>query len=157
MPGRDQVGGNAMRSPSLLQRLAAAAALSAVVLAPLPAVTQNLDAMTVAQIMRELVAPTTTALWGAYDVQTEAQWQELESAASRLIQAGELLRAGGSAATDRVIAANEDWQEYSNQMVAASRSALEAIRNRNEDALSTIGNDDLYPPCESCHGKYMPK
>ncbi|MEX2130799.1 MAG: hypothetical protein WD772_04885, partial [Pseudohongiellaceae bacterium] len=137
-----------MRNSGLRYRFAGAVALGGVMLIAGPAITQDLNSLTVSQLMQELIVPTTTALWGAYDVQTDAQWQELESAANRLIQAGELLRSGGAAATDRAIAANEDWQEFSNQMLAASRGALEAIRSRNEEALSSVGNDELYPPCE---------
>ncbi|MEX2130959.1 MAG: hypothetical protein WD772_05685 [Pseudohongiellaceae bacterium] len=146
-----------MPNPVLLKRFAAAAALGGAMLFAVPAITQDLNSLTVSQLMQEVIVPTTTALWGAYEVQTDAQWQELESAARRLIQAGELLRTGGSAATDRTIATNADWQEFSNQMLAASRSALEAIRGRNEEALFKAGNDELYPPCESCHAVYMPQ
>ena len=107
------------------------------------------EGLTVGQIMNAIVAPMTNTIWGAYDIQTDAQWQELENAALAVIAAGTLLTTTGEDA------ANEDWQGYNQQLIAASRAALTAIANKDEEALFNAGNDQLYPPCESCHQRYM--
>ena len=105
--------------------------------------------LSVLQIMRAIVAPMTNTIWGAYDIQTDAQWQELENAALTVIAAATLLNdTGGNAA-------NADWQEYNQQMMTAARAAITAIANKDEEALFNAGNDQLYPPCESCHQRYM--
>ncbi|MCP5346616.1 MAG: hypothetical protein R3F41_16565 [Gammaproteobacteria bacterium] len=111
--------------------------------------TRAQDGLTVSQIMNAIIAPMTNTLWGAYDIQTDDQWQELENAAVTVIAAGTLLQEAGDNA------ANADWQEYDRQMISAARAALTAIGNRDEEALFNAGNDQLYPPCESCHQRYM--
>ena len=110
---------------------------------------QESNELTVEQIMNAIIAPMTSTIWGAYEVQTDAQWQELQNAAYTVIAAGNLLNNAGSDAM------NEDWQEYNEQMITAARAALVAISNKDEEALFNAGNDQLYPPCESCHQKYM--
>ncbi len=105
--------------------------------------------LSVGQIMSAIIAPMTSTLWGAYDIQTDAQWQELENAALTVVAAGTLLEQTGEHAV------NQDWQEFSRQLTDAARVALEAIANRDEEALFNAGNDQLYPPCESCHQRYM--
>ena len=107
------------------------------------------EGLTVLQIMKAIVAPMTNTIWGAYDIQTDAQWQELENAALTVIAAGTLLSETGANT------ANADWQEYNQQMIAAARAAITAIANQDEEALFNAGNDQLYPPCESCHQRYM--
>jgi hypothetical protein len=107
--------------------------------------------LTVEQIMKAIIAPMTGTLWGAYEIQTPARWQELENAALTVVAAGSLLNGTGPNA------ANEDWQEYSQQMIVAARAALAAIAEQDEEALFNAGNDQLYPPCESCHQRYMPQ
>lgn len=127
------------------------------VLTVVPSYTQEIRQQTVLEVMIDMVVPASAALWGAYEVQTEQQWLELETAASALVTAGEMLSKGGAGPTDVANAANADWQQYNQQMVEAARKMLSAIRERDEAALSTAGNDELYPPCESCHSKYMTK
>jgi len=107
------------------------------------------EGLSVVQIMRAIIAPMTSTIWGAYDIQTDAQWQELENAALTVIAAGTLLNNTGENA------ANRDWQEYNQQLIAAARAAMVAIANKDEEALFNAGNDQLYPPCESCHQRYM--
>ena len=127
--------------------LLAAALLSGIT--GITAVQAQDEGLTVMQIMQAIVAPMTNTIWGAYEIQTDAQWQELQNAALTVIAAGSLLNQTGENA------ANADWQEYNQQMIAAARAALTAITDRDEEALFNAGNDQLYPPCESCHQRYM--
>ncbi len=111
--------------------------------------------LTVKQIMNAIVTPTTGTIWGAYQLQTDAEWKEVENAALAVIAAGDLLTAGGAGAGETEAAAEADWQAFNGQMIEAARAVLSAVEARDEEALSSAGNDALYPPCESCHQQYQ--
>jgi prophage tail gpP-like protein len=115
----------------------------------------SMKTQSVKDIMTTVIAPATTALWGASNVQTDAQWQALEQAAQLVIEAGTQIADG--AGSHDAVAVNADWQEYADEMIAAGRSTLAAIQKRDEEALFNAGNDQLYPPCEGCHAQYLPK
>ncbi len=111
--------------------------------------------LTVKQLMNALLTPSTNTIWGAYQLQSQAQWQEVENAALTVIASGELLAAGGAADGEQASAAEADWQRYNNEMIAAARQVLTAVQQQDEEALSEAGNNALYPPCESCHQQYQ--
>lgn len=113
--------------------------------------------LTVKEIMNAMITPTTTTIWGAYQLETEAQWQEVNNAALSVIAAGNLLQLGGAGEGEAMQAQEADWQRYNQQMIDAARQVIAAVENRDEDALSAAGNDALYPPCESCHQQYQPR
>lgn len=52
--------------------------------------------LTVKEIMNGLITPTTATIWGAYQLESDAQWQEIRNAALSVIAAGNLLQLGGS-------------------------------------------------------------
>jgi len=109
----------------------------------------------VKQLMNGIITPATNTIWGAYQLETDAQWQELENAAYAVIGAANLLAIGGSAEGEAEAASTEQWQEFNAQMLAASRQVLAAVAARDEEALSDIGNNALYPPCEGCHQQFQ--
>lgn len=111
--------------------------------------------LTVKQLMDALIVPTTATIWGAYQLQSEGEWQEVENAALAVIAAGDLMRAGGAGEGEAAMAAEADWQRYNGEMIGAARQVLEAVAARDEEALFAAGNDALYPPCESCHQQYQ--
>jgi len=111
--------------------------------------------LTVKQLMNALITPTTTTIWGAYQLETEAQWQEVENAAWAVIAAGELLAAGGAGPGESEMATEADWQSHNNDMIAAARQVVAAAQARDEETLSAVGNNALYPPCETCHQQYQ--
>ncbi len=111
--------------------------------------------LTVKEIMNAMITPTTTTIWGAYQLETEAQWQEIRNAALSVIAAGNLLQSGGAGEGEAEKAADSDWQNYNQQMIDAARQLIAAIEIKDEEALSAVGNDALYPPCESCHQQYQ--
>jgi cytochrome c556 len=113
--------------------------------------------LTVKQVMNGVITPSTNIIWGAYQLETEAQWKEIENAALAVIAAANLLQMGGSGGEEMVIAQQAQWQRFTSQMIAASEKVLVAVAAKNEEALSATGNDDLYPPCESCHQRYQSK
>ena len=116
---------------------------------------QDVPSLTVKEIMNAIITPMTNTIWGAYQLETEAEWQEVENAALTVIAAGDLLKTGGSAEGEMDIATQTEWQQYNNQMLAAAKQVLSAVAARDEEALSSAGNDALYPPCESCHQQYQ--
>ena len=111
--------------------------------------------LTVKEIMNGIITPTTTTIWGAYQLQSEAEWLEVQNAALAVIGAGNLLARGGAAAGEEATAQESDWIEFNNKMIAAAREVLAAVEVRDEEALSEAGNNSLYPPCESCHQRYQ--
>lgn len=111
--------------------------------------------LSVKEIMNALITPATTTIWGAYQLQTEAQWQEVRNAALSVIAAGNLLLFGGAAEGEVEAAVEADWKTHNQQMIAAARLVIKAADNKDEEALSAAGNDALYPPCESCHQQYQ--
>ena len=111
--------------------------------------------LTVKQLMNAIITPTTAIIWGAYELQTDAEWLAIENAAFSLIAAGNLLVGGGAGEGEKAMAANADWQSYNTQMITAAQAVLSAVAAKDEAALSSAGNDLLYPPCESCHQQYQ--
>ncbi len=74
-----------------------------------------------------------------------------------VIAAGTVVAQGGPDGAYSEQAKNADWQEYTQQMMAAARRAVQAIQNHDEQALFDAGNEALYPPCENCHATYLPR
>lgn len=111
--------------------------------------------LTVKEIMNGLITPTTTTIWGAYQLETDVQWHEVRNAALSVIAAGNLLQLGGAGEGEVATAAETDWKTYNQQMIEAARLVILATDNKDEEALSAAGNDALYPPCESCHQQYQ--
>ena len=105
--------------------------------------------------MNAIITPMTAIIWGAYDLETDGEWQEVSNAALAVIAAGNLLVRGGAGEGEEVTAVETDWQSYNNQMIKAARQVLVAAEKKDEEALFNAGNDALYPPCESCHQQYQ--
>lgn len=111
--------------------------------------------LSVKEIMNSIVTPATNIIWGAYQLETESQWQEVGRAATAVIGAANLLMLGGTGEGETEIAGEAEWQRSNQLMLAAARKVLIAVDKRDENALSQVGNDALYPPCESCHQAYQ--
>ena len=111
--------------------------------------------LTVKEIMNGMITPATNTIWGAYQLQTDAEWQAVEHAALTVIGAANLLSVGGVGDGEAALAAESDWQTYNQQMLAAARQVLTAVAEKDEEALFNAGNDALYPPCESCHQQFQ--
>ena len=111
--------------------------------------------LTVKEIMNSMITPTTALIWGAYELESESEWQDVRNAAISVIGAGNLLAMGGSAQGELLLANDAEWQDFNSQMIEAARDVIAAVDEKDEEALFTIGNDNLYPPCESCHQRYQ--
>ncbi len=116
---------------------------------------QRLPQLSVKEIMNALITPATSSIWGAYQLETEAQWQEVRNAALTVVAAGSLLQVGGSGEGEVAQATESQWQTQNRQMIDAARLVIAAVDAKDEEALSAAGNDALYPPCESCHQQYQ--
>ena len=131
----------------------------AIILLAQPAQLQDRDVslplLTVKEVMDAIITPMSAIIWGAYELETDGEWQEGSNAALAGIAAGDLLAKGGAGAGETAAAVELDWQRYNNQMINAARQVLVAVENKNEEALFNAGNDALYPPCESCHQQYQ--
>lgn len=110
---------------------------------------------TVRQIMNSIVTPTTAIIWGAYELEAESEWMDVKNAALSLIDAGALLNADGLQGEERLIAQEDAWKEFNAQMISAAEKVIEAVEAKDEERLFSVGNDLLYPPCESCHQEYQ--
>ena len=111
--------------------------------------------LTVKEIMNAMITPTTATIWGAYELESDSEWQEGKNAATSVIGAGNLLFMGGSAQGEALLAQESEWQQFNRQMIEAAQEVITAVDRRDEEALFIIGNDKLYPPCESCHQRYQ--
>ena len=125
------------------------------VLIPARAADEHSPKLSVKEIMNNIVTPATNTIWGAYQLKTEAQWDDVRRAAEAVIDATSLLRVGGSNDSEARMAAQAEWQTFNQQLLDAAEQVLMAAENRDEDTLSQVGNDALYPPCESCHQVYQ--
>lgn len=111
--------------------------------------------VTVKDVMESVITPATNTLWGAEDPQTDEAWQQLEDAAITTITAGAYVARGGSGASDQEGSSTPEWQAFNSVMIEAAADALNAIRERDIEALF-VANDVLYPPCEGCHIAFNP-
>jgi hypothetical protein len=111
--------------------------------------------LSVKEIMNGIITPTTTTIWGAYQLETDTEWLEVQNAALAVIGAGNLLAHGGAGEGEISVAQEAEWKSFNAQMIAAAREVIVAVEARNEEALSEAGNNSLYPPCESCHQRYQ--
>ena len=105
--------------------------------------------------MISVLVPASDALWAADDPAANEAWQKLEAAAQVVIAVGASIKIGGSGPQDQHWAGQAEWQTFAGQMTTAAGQALQAIRNRDIDALY-VANDALYQSCEGCHLKFNP-
>lgn len=154
--------GHGARATLRWPQAAAAAAVILLLGAATPAQEETTDApeftplVSIKEVMEQTITPATNTLWNAYEPPTEEQqWVALEEAAVTLLTAANVVALGGTGPMDNEWARQPGWQAYNRIMIDAGLDALEAIRQRDHDALLTAG-DVLYPPCEACHQQYNP-
>ena len=111
--------------------------------------------ISIMELMVSVITPATDILWGADDPQTDEEWKRLEDAAFTLLTTGPALHLGGSGPKDNEWVKKPEWKALADEMSDAAQKSLQAIRNKDNDALFEAGNA-LYSPCESCHQKFNP-
>jgi cytochrome c556 len=112
--------------------------------------------MPIKQLMETTITEASNAIWNAYDPPaSDEQWKALEEAALNLIAATKVTALGGTGPMDNDWVKQPAWQPFNSAMLAASESALAAIRAKDHAAL-LAASDALYPPCEGCHLQFNP-
>jgi hypothetical protein len=115
---------------------------------------------TVQQLMAEDVQPTAKIYWdsvqfisdetGDHDIfpKTDEDWARTKSAATRLVELGELLKT--PAYTE---GRNEDWTTFANGLIDVARLAEQAAEERDTDKIFEVGGT-MYNVCTACHQVY---
>jgi len=111
--------------------------------------------MSVNDLMVAVVTPATDTLWGIEDPQTDEDWQVFIDAADVVIDAGKIIKVGGTGPNDTEWASNPEWQAFADRLIGAGVDARAAAENKDVEAMYTAG-EVLYPPCEECHIAYHP-
>lgn len=111
--------------------------------------------MSINDLMVTAVAPATDTLWGIDDPQTDEEWQVFIDAANRVIEAGNIIKIGGTGPNDTMWAESPDWQGFADRLIGAGVDARTAAENKDIEAMWTAG-EVLYPPCEECHMQFHP-
>jgi hypothetical protein len=98
--------------------------------------------------MKEIVTPTTDALWSVGAApRSDDEWQVLEAAARRLMDEGGAMPLPHEGA-------EADWVDLRVAMVQAANRGYLALQRRNFPEF-TEASDALYESCENCHAKYL--
>jgi len=113
----------------------------------------------VRQIMRGIVDPAATTVFGAVSTTvtaagveekapaTAAEWDAVADSAAALAESGNLLLVGS-----RVVDEGE-WTTISRRMIDAGRKALVAAEAKNAAEIFASG-EVIYETCDTCHNKY---
>jgi len=101
--------------------------------------------------------------WAAHEVweaayaetMTGRNWLTTKQYAVELLASGTLVSLGGTGRADRNWVQNEEWQEWTAQMIEVTREALVAIDAKDQAALRDAG-ERLVESCEGCHAAFKP-
>ena len=111
------------------------------------------------ELMHDVVYPNADIVWksvgtiisyeGTNEIrpENEGEWEVVERSALTLTEVGNLLMMDGRAKN------KDDWMERATALIEASTIALEAARNRDEQAIFDSG-EGIYFACSACHLEY---
>lgn len=128
--------------------------------APSPA-KYNIDTLPIAELMGHVVDPASFAYWKGSGTEETAQgakhlapttdqgWEDLESAAAVLIEAGNMLQLPGRAREPQA-----DWYKFAQQLSAEAVLAKQAAEKKDADGVYTEGAK-VYQICTACHKEYV--
>jgi len=111
--------------------------------------------MSIMELMTTVITPATDTLWGIEDPQTDEEWQVFVDAANVVIDAGKIIKVGGTGPNDNNWASEPAWDAFAAVLIGAGEDALQAAKNKDVDAMFDAGGV-LYPPCEECHIQFNP-
>ena len=115
---------------------------------------------TIKQIMKGIVGPAATVVFKSvgssvtvagtenWAPQSDAEWEEVESSAVALAEAGNLLMMEGRAVD------KGEWIKMSQAMIDAAKIALKATEAKNADDVFALG-ETIYESCNVCHQRYQ--
>ncbi len=92
---------------------------------------------------------------GYADQLTGRNWLTVKQYATELLASGTLVSLGGTGRADREWVTNPAWQEWTAEMIEATKEALRAIEAQDQARLLTAG-EGLVESCEGCHAAFKP-
>jgi hypothetical protein len=109
-------------------------------------------------LMVALVDHSAHELWEAGSAQTlsAVEWRAAEQHAIQLIASGSLISLGGTGVADAGWVESPVWQEWSRLMTDGALTALEAVRDTDQNALNDAGTE-LVDSCQGCHDAFKPE
>ncbi|WP_338245370.1 hypothetical protein [Aurantiacibacter hainanensis] len=90
--------------------------------------------------------------------QDELDWDLVRSATYDMILGGQVMKVPGTGEFDHQWTANEEWQQWSDQLTQIGQDALPLAEAQSTDvaAWRAIG-DRLIENCEGCHNAFKPE
>lgn len=117
------------------------------------------SAVSINEVMVSVIDHNSHILWDAvldeFRPKTDADWHELEHAATTVAASGNIILIPCCGPNDAAWVKDPDWQKYTQQQTDAALRLLEAVKAHNMDELEMAGNA-LVEPCESCHRQFKP-
>ena len=115
---------------------------------------------TVQQLMAQDVQPTADIYWksvqfisdetGDHDItpQTDADWQKVKDAATRIGEFAQLLKTPGYAE-----GRGKDWIQFADSLAEVARQAEQSAVDKSPDKVFEVGGT-MYSVCSACHMVY---
>ena len=109
--------------------------------------------------MATMVDPSANFIWQSVSIivtadgveekspRNDREWAELREAATLLAEGGSLLK------KDHRRAGDSDWMKWSQAIVDAADTTLEAVDAKNADLILEVGGE-IYSTYVGCHGGY---
>ena len=104
------------------------------------------------------VGPATQPIWdfGYADKVTDADWANIQQAATKLLASVPMVASGGSTLpAEQTRAKSPVWQDWTKQMSDAVKEAKAAADKKDQMGLQTSG-DKLLDICAGCHTAFDP-
>lgn len=104
------------------------------------------------KVMKATVIANSNIVFGVSNKapRNDAEWAAVQNAAQAMIDVSHQLMPLGPDS------GREQWVQFTQDLGAASRKALDAAKARNADAAIDAG-DAMFEVCEACHNRYMKK
>jgi hypothetical protein len=131
-----------------------------------PVAKYNVDTLPIPELMGHVVDPASFAYWKGSGTEETAEgtkqlapttqegWENLESAAAVLIEAGNLLQLPGRPRDIPKYAPKDKWMAYAQQLTAEAVLAKAAAEKKDANGVYVEGAK-LYQICTACHKDYI--
>jgi hypothetical protein len=115
---------------------------------------------TVQQLMAQDVQPTAKVYWDAVQYisdengnrdivpQTDAEWQRVKDAATKIVEYAALLKTPGYAE-----GRGQDWVQFADSLAEVGKQAEQAAAEKSPDKVFEVGGT-MYNVCSACHTVY---
>jgi hypothetical protein len=112
------------------------------------------------QLMNGIVAPTSAVIYRSVGTVitakgventapcNDAEWAHVANNAAALAEAGNLLMLGGR------MVDQDDWVQFSRDLINAASTALKAADAKSTDGILEAGTE-INDTCDNCHAKYQ--